>query len=70
MLSGMSSIEIIENRKIEKLTENRVIRRFGWLPTIYLDIHHVHCKEDDSILQQDLHTLADWSSKWLMEFNI
>ena len=34
MLSGMSTIEIIENLKIENLTENRVIRRFGWPPTI------------------------------------
>ena len=26
--------------------------------------------EDHTILQQDLHALADWSSKWLMDFNI
>ena len=29
MLNGMSTIEMIENIKIENLTENRVIRRFG-----------------------------------------
>ena len=34
MLYGMSTIEIIENLIIENLTENRVIRRFGWPPTI------------------------------------
>ena len=28
MLYGMSTIEMIENLKIENLTENRVIRRF------------------------------------------
>ena len=33
MLYGMSTIEIIENLIIENLTENRVIRRFGWPPT-------------------------------------
>ena len=35
MLNGMSTIEMIENLKIKNLTENRVIRRFGWPPTIY-----------------------------------
>ena len=35
MLYGMSTIEIIENLIIENLTENRVIRRFGWPPTIF-----------------------------------
>ena len=33
MLYGMSTIEMIENLIIENLTENRVIRRFGWPPT-------------------------------------
>ena len=37
MLYGMSTIEIIENLIIENLTENRVIRRFGWPPTIWLN---------------------------------
>ena len=32
MLYEMSTIEIIENLIIENLTENRVIRRFGWPP--------------------------------------
>ena len=36
MLYGMSTIEIIENLIIENLTENRVIRRFGWPPTNYI----------------------------------
>ena len=35
MLYGMSTIEIIENLIIENLTENRVIRRFGWPPTMW-----------------------------------
>ena len=30
----------------------------------------IHCEKDHSTLHQNLHTLADWSSKWLMEFNI
>ena len=34
MLNGMSTIEMIQNLKIENLTENRVIRRFGWPPTM------------------------------------
>ena len=34
MLNGMSTIEMIENLKIENLTENRVIRQFGWPPTM------------------------------------
>ena len=43
------------------------MRLFADDSVIYRDIH---CEEDHSILQQDLHTLADWSSTWLMEFNI
>ena len=39
MLNGMSTIEMIENLKIKNLTENRVIRRFGWPPTIYIRRH-------------------------------
>ena len=35
MLNGMSTIEMIENLKIENFTENRVIRRFEWPPTNY-----------------------------------
>ena len=43
------------------------MRLFADDSVIYRDIH---CEEDHIILQQDLHMLADWSSKWLMEFNI
>ena len=43
------------------------MRLFADDSVIYRDIHS---EEDHSTLQQDLHTLADWSSKWLMEFNI
>ena len=39
MLNGMSTIEMIENLKIKNLTENQVIRRFGWPPTICVQEH-------------------------------
>ena len=45
MLSGMSTIEIIENLNIEKLTENRVIRRFGWLPTNCISHYKGNCMD-------------------------
>ena len=41
MLNGMSTIEMIENLKIENLIENRVIRRFGWPPTNCNQIIHL-----------------------------
>ena len=30
----------------------------------------INCPDDHMILQNDLNTLAAWSDKWLMSFNI
>ena len=54
---------------INDITENiqSRMRLFADDSVIYRDISS---EDDHSILQQDLHTLADWSTKWLMAFNI
>ena len=32
--------------------------------------NEINCPDDHMILQNDLNTLAAWSDKWLMSFNI
>ena len=54
---------------INDITENiqSRMRLFADDSVIYRDISS---EDDHRILHQDLQTLADWSTKWLMEFNI
>ena len=54
---------------INDITENinSQIRLFADDCLIYRPINSI---EDHLILQNDLHTLVDWSNKWQMEFNI
>ena len=43
------------------------IRLFADDSILYREIHNV---EDHQILQEDINTLAEWATTWLMEFNV